>query len=155
MLSYLPDVARLEWAVSRALHAADAQALDPSELAAVAPADQDHVSFVAHPSISMLRSDFPIDAIWRAVLQQDEAALAVLDTGSGPVHLIVQRLGSAVEVARLDEPAWTFASALFSGSPLVAALAASPGSDGAALLAEHLLQRRCIAFKLLRPEHAP
>jgi hypothetical protein len=155
MLYYLPDVAHLEWAVNRALHAADAQALDPSELTALLPADQDHVSFVAHPSISMLRSDFPIDTIWRAVLQQNEAALAMLDPGSGPVHLMVQRLGSAVEVARLDEPAWTFASALLGGQPLAAALAASPGIDGAALLAEHLLQGRCIAFKLLRPAHTP
>ena len=155
MLFYLPDVARLEWAVNRALHAADAEALDPSALAALAPSDQDQVSFVAHPSISMLRSDFPIDAIWRAVLQQDEVALVALDPNSGPVHLMVHRLGGAVEVARLDEAAWTFSSALLGGQPLAATLAASPGSDGAALLAEHLLQRRCIAFKLLRPEHAP
>ena len=86
MLSYLPDIARLEWAVNRALHAVDAKALDPSELAAIALAEQDHVSFVAHPSISMLQSDFPIDAIWRAVLQQDEMALAALDPNSGPAY---------------------------------------------------------------------
>jgi hypothetical protein len=151
MLTYLPDVARLEWAVNRALHAADAQALDPSELAAVAPADQDHVSFVAHPSISMLRSDFPIDGIWRAVLQQDEVALVALDPNSGPVHLMVHRLGGAVEVARLDEAAWTFSSALLGGQPLAATLAASPGIDGAALLADHLLRGHCVAFNLPQP----
>lgn len=49
MLTYLSDVARLEWTVNRALHAADAQELDPSGLAALAPADQDHLSLVAHP----------------------------------------------------------------------------------------------------------
>lgn len=149
MLSYLPDVARLEWAVNRALHAVDAPPLDPSQLAALAPADQEHLSFVAHPSISMLWSNFPIDSIWRAVLHQDETALSMLDPGSGPVHLVVERLGSAVDVARLDEGAWTFASALLGGSPLVDALAAAPGIDGAALLAEHLRHGRCIAFNVL------
>src|SRR5262249_34026411 len=34
-LSYLPDVARLEWAVNRALHAPDTKALDLSRLSAI------------------------------------------------------------------------------------------------------------------------
>ena len=153
-LAYLADVARLEWAVNRALHAADAQALDASALAAVAPSDHDRVCFVAHPSISMLRSCFPVDAVWRAVLRQDDAAMAAIDLSSEPVCLIVERIGDEVGVERLEERAWRFATALLSGQPLGAALDVAPGVDGAALLAEHLLEGRCIAFHIATRETA-
>ena len=147
-LAYLPDVARLEWAVNRALHAPDAQPLDPSALAAVAAADHDHVSFVAHPSISLLRTRHPVDAIWRAGLEQDDAAMAAIDLGIGPVHLMVQRLADEVDVARLDEGAWRFAAALLGGQPLGEALSETKGPDGAALLAEHLIAGHCVAFRI-------
>lgn len=154
-LAYLADVARLEWAVNRALHAPEVPALDASTLAAVAPSDHERVCFVAHPSITMLRSSFPVDTIWRAVLQHDEAALAAIDLGSGPVCLIVQRLGDAVEVERLHERAWRFATALLGGQALRAALDVAQGDDGPALLAEHLLAGRCVAFRIAALETAP
>ena len=146
-LAYLPDVARLDWAVHRALHAEDAIALDVSQLAAVAPSDQDRVCFVAHPSISTLRSNFPVDEIWRAVLHQDDAALAAIDLGSGPACLMVERLSDDVEVARLEEHAWRLASALFGGLSLGAALdAAQSIAAPALLLSDHLMAGRCISF---------
>ena len=150
-LAYLPEVARLERGVNRALHAPDAQAIDVSQLAAAAPSDHERVCFVAHPSISLLRSSFPVDSIWRAVLQQDDAAMAAIDLDSGPVCLMVQRRADGVDVTRLDEGAWRFAAALFSGQPLGAALDASQGVDGPALLADHLMAGRCIAFHVALP----
>lgn len=154
-LAYLPDVARLEWAVNRALHAPDAQPLDPSELTAVVPADHDRVCFVAHPSISLLRSRFPVDTIWRAVLERDDAAMAAVDLNSGPVHMLVQRVDERVDVARLDESEWRFASALLGGQPLRDALSAAQALDGAALLAQHLMAGRCVAFHVLAQEPSP
>ena len=154
-LAYLADVARLEWAVNRALHAPDVQALDTSMLATVAPSDHDRVRFVAHPSISMLRSNLPVDAVWRAVLQHDDAAMAAINLSSGPVCLIVERLVDEVEVERLDERAWRFATALLGGQPLGAALDVAQGVDASALLAEHLLAGRCIAFRVAALETAP
>jgi len=154
-LAYLADVACLEWAVNRALHAPYVPALDASTLATVPPSEHERVCFVAHPSISMLRSSFPVDTIWRAVLQHDEAAMAAIDLGSGPVCLIVQRLGNEVEVERLDERAWRFATAVLGGQALGAALDLAPGDDGSALLAEHLLAGRCTAFRVAALETAP
>ncbi|MBT2333222.1 putative DNA-binding domain-containing protein [Variovorax paradoxus] len=152
-LPYLPDVARLEWAVNRALHAPVAQVLDLSQLAAaVAPSDQDRVCFAAHPSISMLRSHFPVDTIWRAVLEQDDAAMGNIDLAGDPVCLMVQCLVDQVEVIRLDEGAWHFGAALFSGQPLRAALEIAQGLDAPALLAQHLTSGRCVAFHLFAPE---
>ncbi len=54
-LAYLPDVARLEWTVNRALHASDAEPLDPRRLAVLAEAEKARVRFVLHPSVSLLR----------------------------------------------------------------------------------------------------
>ena len=74
--------------------------------------------------------------------------MAAIDLGRGSVCLIVRRLGDEVGVERLDERAWRFATALLSGQPLGAALDAAQGGDGSALLAEHLLAGRCIAFSV-------
>ena len=146
-LAYLPDVARLEWAVNRALHAPDVPALDLAQLAALAPADHDRVSFTPHPSITLLRSDYPIDAIWRGVLQQDDAVLAAIDPAAGAVHLLVQRSADEANVLRLEPDAWRFANALFAGQALGDALAA-PGAPAAEWLAQHFAEGRCIAFHL-------
>src|SRR6516164_2356219 len=90
-LPYLPDVARLERAVSRALHAAAAKELAPAELADLPQSAQGSVSFVPHPSVGLLSSNYPVDTIWRAVLAPDDAALAAIDLNSGSVWLLVER----------------------------------------------------------------
>jgi hypothetical protein len=154
-LAYLGDVARLEWAVNRALRAAEAQSLDPSTLSSVAPSDHDRVCFEAHPSISMLHSSFPVDAIWRAVLQQDDAAMAAIDLQGGAIWLIVHRAPDRFEVERLNEREWRFANELFSGRPLGAELEAAPRGGGPALLARHLLAGHCISFRVAASELAP
>lgn len=147
-LAYLPDVARLEWAVNRALHAPDAPALEMSRLAAVAERDHDRLRFVPHPSISMLRSAFPVDAIWDAVLRQDDAAMAAIDPSGPPVYLMVERVAEDVDVQRCECSEWGFAAALLEGQPLGAALANVAVRDAPALLAGHLSAGRCIGFHL-------
>src|SRR2546428_7591651 len=117
-LEYLADVARLEWAVNRAMHAADAQPLDLARLDALRPEDQVRVCFVPHPSIALMCADYPVDVIWRGVLGGDDAALATVDLKTGPVCLLVERGAAGVEVSRLDAAAWRFATALCEGRPL-------------------------------------
>jgi hypothetical protein len=147
-LPYLPQVARLEWAVSRAIHAPDVESLEPMRLTALAPEAQSRVCFMPHPSVGLVCADYPVDAIWRAVLSGDESALATLDLDTGPVHLLVQRLSGGVEVLQLDESPWRFAADLCNGTPLQAALDAARDIDPTALLAEHLVARRFIGFTL-------
>src|SRR5215469_12520562 len=67
-LAYLSGIGRLEWAISRALHAPDVNALDVGRLAAIEPADRARICFTPNPSIGLVQSDYPVDAIWRAVL---------------------------------------------------------------------------------------
>jgi hypothetical protein len=147
-LPYLPDVARLERAVSRALHAADADAVTPAQLAGLAKSAQGSVSFVPHPSIGLLSAKYPVDAIWRGVLAGDDAALAAIDLSSGAVWLLIERRASAIEVTRLDERPWRFAEALFAGQSLSAALEAADSNDAPVWLADHIAAGRFTDFAL-------
>jgi hypothetical protein len=147
-LTYLSDVARLEWAVNRALHAGDAAAPDLTQLAGIAKRDLGRVCFTPHPSITMLHSSYPVDKIWRAVLEQDDAALHLIDPDSGSACLLVQRLADQLEILRLPDAVWHFSDALLGGQPLGAALNSASGIDAAALLAQHLAAGRCVGFHL-------
>jgi len=147
-LLYLPGVARLEWAVNTALHAVDAAPLELSGLAAVAAPDHGHIAFVPHPSVGLVAADYPVDAIWRAVLSQDEAAMTAIDLAAGPVWLMVERNASGVEAFRLPEPEWRFMSDLCASRPLQEAIDAAPEIDAASVLAGHLAAGRFIRFEL-------
>jgi hypothetical protein len=145
-LPYLPDIARLERAVSRALHAADAKGLAPAELANLPQSAQGSVSFVPHPSVCLLSSEYPVDAIWRAVLAGDDAALAAIDLDSSGDWLLVERAAGGVEVTPLDEQCWRFAEALFAGWPLPDALRRADSDDAPAWLAAHIAAGRFVGF---------
>ena len=147
--SYLAGVARLEWAVNRALHAPDMEPLDLARLGAVAAADRDRIAFLLHPSVGLVEADHPLDAVWRAVLAQDDNAMAAIDLDAGPVRLLVERCATGVEVTRLEEPAWRFAAALYASRPLRRAIEAAPEVDAAALLAEHFAAGRFIGFEFV------
>jgi hypothetical protein len=150
-LDYLADVARLEWNVSRALHAPDRAGLDLGRLAALDAAAMASVRLIPHPSISVLCVDFPADLIWRAVLDQDDAAMAAVDLASGPLCLLVERTGQSVRVQRLDEPAARFTQRLFAGEPLHAALEPQTPEAQHATLADHLACGRIVDFELGNP----
>jgi hypothetical protein len=105
-----------------------------------------HVSFRAHPALSLLRLEFPADAIWRAVLEQNDAAMAAIDLSGGPVHLLIERNAAGVQVRCLSAAAWEFTAQLSAGRPLSAVLADGPEGDVDAWLAEHLALGRFIDF---------
>ena len=133
-LPYLAEVARIEWAVNVALHAPDA----PPGAADAAPGGPDaampapdadtalprpglpmaqagdcaDTRVVPHPSTSLLALQYPSDAIWRAVLEEDDAALAAVDLSCGPVRLLVERTDSGLQVLRLTQQAWQLAQRL-------------------------------------------
>lgn len=138
-LPYLAGVARLEVLVNRALHAADAPRCALSELAALEHAAAASVRFAPHPSLGLLQCATPIDAIWSAVLVDDDAGLAAIDPNGAPVWLLVARGPLGVEVGRLDQAAWHFAAALAEGMRLGAAVAlVSDDFDVPGALARHL-----------------
>lgn len=157
-VAYLADVARLEWAVNGALHAPDAERLDPARLAVLlgspgAPGEEipaRDVCLVPHPALRLLSLRFPADAIWQAVLAQDDRVLASLDPTAGPVWLLIERDATGVQVRRLPETAWRLTARLCAGDPLQTTLAeyasnTELGEPAALLLAEHLSAGRFTA----------
>jgi hypothetical protein len=154
-LAYLADVARLEWAVNCALHAADAPPLQLAALAELDAALVPRLSFVPHPAITVLRLAAPADALWRAVLDEDQAAIAAWDATAGAVWLLIERSVQGVQgvqVRRMAPAAWRFTQRLCAGEPLQAVLD-EPGSEMhsgeqlSALLADHLASGRFTSWR--------
>ncbi|QHP94754.1 hypothetical protein B7760_05698 (plasmid) [Burkholderia glumae] len=147
-VSYLPDVARLEWAVSCGLRAPDVPTLSAAEIGGVDPADHERLRFQPHPSVRLVRSRFPVDEIWRAVLGGDDARMAVIDPDSGAVWLLVHRDETGIRVDRLKANAWQFVGDLFAGCSLGDALGKHPGVDAAGILASLFVDGLCTRFSL-------
>jgi hypothetical protein len=152
-LAYLPGVARLEWAINKALHAPDAEALEVPQLLVFSPADHGRIAFVPHPSVSLAHAEHPVDEIWSAVLAQNDAAMMALDLDAGPVWLLVQRTTDIV-ITRLKEPEWRFLAELCASRSLQAAIDAVPDIEPVSRLAYHLASGHFADFKFIDPERA-
>lgn len=153
-LPYLPEVARLEWVVSQAVHAPDAAPLNTTALSAVDPALQGRIAFVPHPSIGLVEAEYPVDAIWRAVLDGDDAAMSALDLSSGPVRLLIQRGPNGIVVIRCERTAWRFAQDLMTGCPLESAFLGMQETEATILLAAHLAAGRFSGFTVTQETKA-
>jgi hypothetical protein len=154
-LSYLADVARLEWAVNCALHAPDAAPTGVEDFASLADIAPEQLVFLCHPSIHLLSLPHPADAIWRAVLNDDDAALSGIDVAAGPVWLMVERRDSGVDVSRLDEATWRFTAALCTGRTFAEAIESAPTVDVAYLFGMHIAAGRFIGFRDAANSQAP
>jgi putative DNA-binding protein len=71
---YLSDVARLEMARGRAYHAADATCVEPRAFAALRAERLADLRFEFHPSVSIIKSPYPVVSIWRVNDDPDHAA---------------------------------------------------------------------------------
>jgi hypothetical protein len=145
-LPWLADVARLEWAINTARHAADAAPLTPAHLGRIAPAELESLVLRLDPSVTLLRSPWPIDAIWRANQPEADPAVAV-DLDEGGVRLEIRRLDDDVAFRPLPPGPFALREALALRRTLRTAVdtavAADPAMDVAAeiraLLDERLL----------------
>jgi len=154
-LVYLPDVARLEWAVSLSLNAPDAPALDMAALAGVAEGDHGRVRFVRHPAVNLLSIRYPADAIWRAVLTDDDAALGALTLSEEPKWVLVQREREGVGVHHLEQDQAHWTHRLFSGAALAEVVPQRDSAPFIALLADHLAHARFARCVTTSIEAAP
>ncbi len=143
-LAYLPDVARLEWAVQSVYYAADPPPADLAALAAT-PADRyGELRFACSPVHARLDSPWPLDEIWR-VNRPDYDGDMTVDFSRGS-RLVVLRRDGGVHVEPLSAGEAELLDALAAGRTLAAAAqAAVAGGEtdlGAAL-------RRFVAAGLL------
>lgn len=134
-LPYLGDVARLEWAWSRAYHAADAPVMAIGELMALPPERLESVRLVAHPAARLVVSAFPIVAIWRT--NTEDAKVQPVDLAVAETALVT-RPAYEVEIRRLAGTAPDFVAAVLAGATLVQAATAAVARDPEFDLAVHL-----------------
>jgi len=153
ILPWLPDVARLEWAMNAAHHAEDLPPVDLDELRRLPPQSLGRLVLRLDPSLRLLDSPWPVDRIW-AANQPGADPAAPVDLAAGGVRLEVRRRGDVVGFRRLDHASFALRRALQAGWPLAAAGAAAlevePELDLAAALST-LLQDGVIAGHAFAP----
>jgi len=108
---YLADTAALEWAWHKAYHAADAAPLALGELAGATDRAGDAVLSL-HPSLSVVRSAYPIVSILEAHAPNGEATAIQL---TRPEDALVARPRLEVEIRRLAPGGARFILALEEG----------------------------------------
>jgi hypothetical protein len=131
--AYLADIAQLEVARGYAFHAADATPITPDRFAELTPEQLPRLQVLLHPSLTLLRSKFPIVSAWEA------------NQGSDPPircwkgeDALVARPHYDVTIARLPDGAFAFLSSLSVGATLATAIEAGVRDNPAFDLATNL-----------------
>ncbi|MEQ6291931.1 DNA-binding domain-containing protein [Vogesella sp. GCM10023246] len=130
-LPYLPDVARLEWALHCGYYAPDAPRYDAANLAAVPPASWGQLRFGFQPAATVLLSRWPLAAIhaWH----QPDGEHTVVDMQQAQPLLLYRDHVGRMQLTALDSAAAAFCHALYCGNTLdeatTAALAQDAGFD--------------------------
>ena len=149
-LPYLPDLARLEWAVHRASGAADALDWNAAALGTVEPEQQAAIRFAWSPGLAVVESAHPIVRIWTIHQPGYDGEFSV-DWANADTALVA-RDGFAVVVAGCAAADATFIRASLAGAPLGDAAAATvamhPDFDLGALLGRALAARLVCGFTL-------
>lgn len=133
-LPYLPDVARLEWAINAVSNAPDLPSLTPEMLSDVEPERFAFLRFVLHPASRIVSSRYPVDRIWCSNQCDGES----VDLASGAVRLLVQRRDDDVQWRVLSTAEHLFVRALAAGQTLGDAIDGAGDFDFTAMVAELL-----------------
>lgn len=138
-ISYLADVAALEWAMNEAHHAPDDAALTPQDLAAVPQENAASIVLELRRGCRLLHSEYRIDRLWQA--HQPGGSLQELAIDGG-CQLLVYRPQDDVEMMSLDAAGFALLSRIGEGATLEAAYDAAakidPAFDLSSALGFHL-----------------
>ncbi len=116
-LQYLPDVARLEYAQRISYHAADAKPIDPAILQKITPDALMASHFTIAPAVQLIRSDWPIAAIWYE--NMDETAPKSQNRAE---DVLITRPEFDPQIISLPAGSAAFVHSLMTGAPLSEAL---------------------------------
>jgi hypothetical protein len=151
-LPYLPDVARLEWAIDQATIAVDADRLDLASLAAAPETTLGSLRFELHPSARFVVSRYPIFRIWQAN-QAGHDEDPPVDLSEGGDALLVVRGADGVSVQRLSSATHAFLSSLGGHLTLSQAVERAIAADASFNLGEAL--KRYVASQTIVAFRAP
>ena len=119
-------LARLEWALVEAVHAATPPRLNPAELAAIAPERWPNLVFRPSPSLRLLRSEWPANRFLQAYRRDENPSIPQ----RSPSATAVYRHGYTVWRMDLSPLTHGLLDRLISGVPLGEALAPVEGKAG-------------------------
>ncbi|HEY5682488.1 MAG TPA: DNA-binding domain-containing protein [Sulfuricaulis sp.] len=151
-LSYLPDVARLEWAMQESFHAGFGQPLALATLSSIPEREYGNLRFRLQPSARLLASSYPILRIWQ-VNQPDYAGDQTINLDEGGVKLLVIR-HEDVEILPLGEGDYSLLCAFAAGATFAqgakAAMDAQRDFDLTGALARHVQQATLLDSEIER-----
>lgn len=117
-LEYLPDVARLEWAIHQVRHAS---ASTPIEIAALGATEGDPSLLELHlaPAVQFIASAYAVDQIW--IAHQGETFPGELHLANTAVQLQIDGM-TGLRIANLAPATWEFRAQLANGQCLGVAI---------------------------------
>ena len=122
-LGYLPDVARLEQAIRLSYHAADAAPADPAILQRLTPEELSATRFTLAPSLRLIRSPWPVHAIWAFNLEDGPKPSA------GAQNALITRPEFDPELTPISDGTAIFIEQLMDNAPLGEANEAAQAND--------------------------
>jgi hypothetical protein len=134
-LPWLPDLARLEWAMLQCQEAEQAPALTTADLERTPAESFPHIRFVRHPACRLLASPWQVDRIRSFALAGGEGFPPGLEGDA--VRLLVRRSEEGVVLRRLPEAGFALLDRLLAGVSVAEALDGSE-PDCASILAAAL-----------------
>jgi hypothetical protein len=154
-LAYLPDTARLEWAMHEVFHASDHAPLALDELGQLPQASYADLRFTLHPACRLLSSPFPVHRIWE-LNQPSREWEGTVDIGGEGALLLIRRRGFEVEVMSLEAAEFAMLRALSEGYAVGAAyesaLRADEGFELARFILRHVVQQTIVGFHAEAPQ---
>ena len=115
-LPFLPDLARLEWAVCDAFHAFEQPPLEAARLSSLTLEEWASVQLRFQPSVRVVSSAWPILDLWQArTAPRQEIDILLVDR---PQHVLVFRQGTRVRCEQLEPQEANALSALLTGECL-------------------------------------
>jgi len=120
-LPYLRDVARHDWAFNKAYYAKDDNALKLKDLESLPPEKLSEVTFFLRDSVSLIQSQYPIDAI-RDFCEAENDQNVPLNLDQGEVELMIFRPEYSVRTEYLDRAEYQLLMLLKNGNSLGTAL---------------------------------
>jgi uncharacterized protein (UPF0276 family) len=120
---YLPDMARLEWALHRAHYAPSAEGVTAQQIAALPPDQVETARLRLHPACQLLASDWAVINLWQA--HQPDSGVGFPARMAEPSHGLVARPHWKAQVVPLARGGHAALSVLERGGEFGAALDAA------------------------------
>ena len=116
-LNYLPDIARLEFAMRQSYHAHDADPIDGAALAEIEPDALMALRFEFTPAVQLIESEFPVHGIYQSNTQAN-APKPVMK----PETVLITRPQFDPQIHLISKADATCLSSLIDGHPLGVAM---------------------------------